>query len=361
MSYPLRSEFHRARKALARSLDSLWPRADFKELSTTLTESVKPPVLDPGPAECPAQAQSFLERWATEEDREEIRKLVVPCTVDPKMGILFVNGKVLWGSSDLPERERNPRFFAHLKTPRRRLPSAILLHHFHGDNYCHFFLYVATKACVAERHGLPDDIPFLVPAKTAETAFFKQAQDLGLFGNRQVIVQGRKEVVAVDEAYVIREFFCDASYFAWIRERLKAPKPVVPGRRVFVLRGKSAANGRAFRNQTAVNDLAAEFGFDLIDPSTLSLKEQVETFSHASVIAGAHGAALTNAIFRAGAPCKIIELFSPEMGGLHYYVISKSLGFDYASQMTLNPEGRAFMATTEVDLNVLRREFENLS
>ncbi|WP_417688649.1 glycosyltransferase family 61 protein [Roseibium sp.] len=309
----------------------------------------------------PDQARSFLHRWSHESDREAILKLNVPCTVDPKMGILFVGGRVLWGSSDLPERERNPRFLAHLKTPQRRLTSAILLHHFHGDNYCHFFLYVAAKVCVADAFGLPADIPFLVPEKTAATRFFKQAQDLGFFGEREVIVQGRKEVVAIDEAYVIRELLGNQGYLASIRDRVGAPEPREPGRRIFVLRGKSAANGRGFRNQDEVNELALDFGFDLIDPSEFSLKEQAEIFSQASVIAGAHGAGLTNILFRSGGSCKVIELFSPQMGGLHYYVMARVLGFDYVSQMTLNPEGREFMATTEVDIPALRAEFAALN
>jgi hypothetical protein len=360
MSYPLRDEFHKLRKAFARSRDRLWPQSSFEDLTTGLVDRTTPPYADPGPAFLPDQAREFLERWSRVSDREAILRLNVPCTVDPKMGILFVRGRVLWGSSDIPDRERNPRFFSHLRQVKRRLPAAILLHHFHGDNYFHFFLYVLSKACVAEMHGLPEDIPFLVPEKTAGTSFFRQALDLGVFGSRKVIVQGRKETVAVDQAYVVRAFFCHKPYFDWMCDRFGIPEPTGTGRRIFVLRGQNAANGRMFRNQEAVDALARRHGFDLVDPSTLSLKEQASLFSQASVIAGAHGAGLTNIIFRRSPPCRIIELFSPEMGSPHYYMLAKELGFDYVSLMTINPEGRAFTASTEVDIAELDRVFSEL-
>ncbi|WP_289036526.1 glycosyltransferase family 61 protein [uncultured Roseibium sp.] len=360
MSYPLRDEFHKARKAVGRTLDGLWPRANFADVTTALTDQQHAPVRDAGPEFLPVQAREFLEHWSTVSDREAILRVDRPCTVDPKMGILFSNGRVMWGSSDIPDRERNPRFFSHLTKAKRRLPAAILLHHFHGDNYFHFFLYVLSKAAVAERHGLPVEIPVLVSEKTANTRFFQQAMDLGVFGERQVLIQGRKETIAVEQAYVIRAFFCHKPYFDWVCDQLDVPAPSGSDRRIFVLRGQNAANGRAFRNQDEVNALAESFSFDLVDPSNLSLKEQIDLFSQASVIAGAHGAALTNILFRRRPPCHIIELFSPTMGSPHYYMLAKELGFVYESLMTLNPQGRAFTASTEVDLDGLKRVFQNL-
>ncbi|MEJ8475053.1 glycosyltransferase family 61 protein [Roseibium algae] len=360
MSYPLRDEFHKARKAIAHAIDRIWPRAQLEAFSTCLTDHRKAPDKDQGPALLPDQAREFLANWSNVSDREAIIRLDWPCTVDPKMGILFVNGRVLWGSSDLPERERSPRFLSHLGNAQKRLPSAILLHHFHGDNYFHFFLYVLSKACVAEMHGLPADIPFLVPEKTAGTVFFQQARSLGVFGNREIIVQGRKETIAVEQAYVVRAFFNHKPYFDWMIDRFGVAKSDEKGRRLFVLRGQSAANGRAFRNQEAVNGLARKYGFELVDPSTLPLEGQIALFNQASVVVGAHGAGLTNIIFSQHLPCKVIELFSPEMGSPHYYMLARELGFDYESLITLNPQGRAFTASTKVDLGALERAFAQL-
>ena len=360
MRYPFRDQFHKARKAVLRSADRLWPSADFGNLAEVLYEQTKPPCLDRGPDVLPDQAREYLQNWSKVRDREAVIRLDVPCTVDPKMGILFASGRVLWGSSDQPDRERTPRFFDHLRKPARQIPKAIPLHHVHGDNYFHFFLYVLSRVCVADRFGLPADIPYLVPEKTTQTSFFKQARELGVFAGRELVVQRRKEVIAVDEVYLTRGFWGHKPYFESLCEHLKVPMPQSAEKRIFVLRGASAANGRAFRNQEAVNHLVEAYGFELVDPSQFSFNQQIEIFSQASVIAGAHGAGLTNMIFRRGTPCKIIELFSPLMGSPQYYMLSKELGFDYTSLMTLNPEGRAFKATTEVDLDQLKSVLEGL-
>ncbi|WP_209015344.1 glycosyltransferase family 61 protein [Roseibium limicola] len=361
MSYPFRDHYHRTRKALGGVLNGLWPRNDFARLAHPLQELRKPIASDAGPAILPDQAKTFLREWATREDTEAVYRMVRPCTVDPKMGILFSQGRVLWGSSDQPERERNPRFFSHVKAPARRFPAAILLHHVHGDNYFHFFLYVLSKAAVADLHDVPGNVPLLVPARTAQTAFFHQAQELGVFGDRKVIVQGKQEVVEVETAYVVRAFFNHRPYYDWICQGLRAGGRPEARRRIFVLRGESAANGRQFRNQQEVNTLAVQHGFELIDPGHLSLREQADIFSEAVVIAGAHGAGLTNLIFRTGTQCHIIELFSPSMGSPHYYMLAKELGFTYQSLMTEDPRGRDFTASTQVDLAALEEAFRRLN
>lgn len=359
MSYPLRDQYHRARKALGRGLNRLWPSGDLAALAVPLMRATRPNEDDAGPAILPDQARQYLADRRGKTEEEAVYRLSVPVTVDPKMGILFHRGRVLWGSSDQPERERNPRFFSHLRKPGRVLSEAVLLHHVHGDNYFHFFLYVLSKAAVAEFAGIPDTIPLLVPEGTARTGFFKRAVEAGVFGKRQLIVQGKRDVVRVETAHVVRVWFNDRRYHGWIAERLR-PEAPSGSRRLFVLRGANAANGRQFRNQDKVSALAQAYGFELVDPAGLDLVQQAALFSTAGVLLGAHGAGLTNLIFRAGAPCHIIELFSPTMGSPQYYMLARELGFTYESQMTLAPEGRGFTATTEVDLAELERALKAL-
>jgi capsular polysaccharide biosynthesis protein len=54
--------------------------------------------------------------------------------------------------------------------------------------------------------------------------------------------------------------------------------------------------------------------FKLIDPSKLSLSQQVEAFSNAEIILGPHGAGLTNIMF-CNPGTKVIEIRSQEQGG----------------------------------------------
>lgn len=357
-NYPFRDTYHAMRKQMIAGFDRVWPQSQFSPLLETLHFETRPPYDDIEPDILPDQAREFLNEWRKVEDIEAIYKVKEPCTVDPKMGILFKKGKVIWGSSDQPSRERSPHFFAHLGSSRRRLPSAILLHHVHGDNYFHFFLYVMNRVRLANLLALPMDIPFLVPARTAGTSWFSQAEELGAFGGRPVVVQGKREVIAVDQPYLVRSYFCHAQCFNWLSEVLGATSGSADETPVFAVRNSDAANGRTFRNQSDINKVAEAFGFKIVDPGSKPLKEQVQLFNAAPVVAGAHGAGLTNLIFRNKNRGALVEIFSPEMGSPHYYMIAREKGFSYQSFFSKAPEGRAFSASTEVDIELLKQNLD---
>lgn len=357
-SYPLRDQYHAFRKALVRGLDRGWPKAELGAFLEPLHLATKAPYADEEPDILPDQARDFLAEWRKTQDVEALYSVRQPCTVDPKMGILFHEGRVLWGSSDQPLRERSPRFLSHLKSGHRTLASAILLHHVHGDNYFHFLLYVMSRVELVDRLGLPKDIPFLVPERTAATSFFKRAKELGAFGAREIVVQGKKEVVHVEKPYLVRAFFCQCRVFDWLADKLGASAPLDDAAPLFVVRRANAANGRTFRNQAEMDDVARSFGFETIDPGDHLLEKQVEIFQNAPIVAGPHGAGLTNILFRRKKPGGLVEIFNPGMGSPHYYMIARERGFSYDSFLAINPVGRAFSASTEVDLGTLRRTIE---
>lgn len=360
MNYPIRDQYHRVRKSLLRTRDSLLPAQASSEILKPVIERRSTPFSFEIDAPMPDQA---LE-WAADRkgicETEGLYQALAPCTADPRIGVLFHNGRVVWGTSDLPERERSPLFLPHRKTPDRTLPQAILLHHVYGDNYFHFFMYIMNKVWLVEQQGLPKTVPFLVNEISANTPFFRQAQEMGAFFGREVVVQKRREIIRIDKAYLSLPYFCRADTMTWIADVFRDAAPQNTGKPVFTLRAGNAANGRMFRNQDEVSMLAERAGFELIDPATLSLKEQADRFTQAPIIAGAHGAALTNMIFRAGAKTSVLELFSPAMGTPHYAMMAHQLGFDYRSAITENPHGRAFTASTEVNLDLLSRQFDEM-
>lgn len=355
MSYPLRASYHRLRKSVLKSRDALWPSARFENIVSPLlqTERIEPDVAIQTPL--PVQAVEGLADYMGQAQTCALFKTNSACTVDPKMGILFDNGRVVWGSTDVPERERSPHFFKHLTKAGKQLPSGILLHHLHGDNYFHFMVYVMSKVWLAEQASLAKEIPFIANTAIAGTRFFQKALELGVFQGRAVLVQPKKDVWQVGEAYLPRPVPIGAEALEWTAGVFRERQMLTDGQPVFALRSKSAANGRTFRNQDDVNNLLEAEGFLVVDPADLDLPKQAELFSQAPIIAGAHGAALTNMLFRAGRPTGVIELFSPGMGSPHYALMARELGFDYTSGITHSPMGRAFTATTEVDLEDLSR------
>lgn len=84
------------------------------------------------------------------------------------------------------------------------------------------------------------------------------------------------------------------------------------GKRIVVSRGSS--NTRRWLNQEECMETLNSLGFKLIDPSNLSLSQQVDAFSNAEIILGPHGAGLTNIMF-CNPGTKVVEIRAQEQGG----------------------------------------------
>ena len=96
-------------------------------------------------------------------------------------------------------------------------------------------------------------------------------------------------------------------YFGFLHEISKKKL-----KRIVVSRGSSTT--RRWLNEDECMEVLNSLGFKLIDPSKMSLLEQINTFSSAEVILGPHGAGLTNLIFSCP-DTKVIKIRSNEQGG----------------------------------------------
>jgi capsular polysaccharide biosynthesis protein len=102
----------------------------------------------------------------------------------------------------------------------------------------------------------------------------------------------------------------------------------VDGRAIYVTRG-GTINNRRVDNEAELMDYLSGRDFDMIDPGTLSVREQIETFAQASMIVGAHSAGLVNLTFAAPGAA-VIELFPS--GGVNtcYWKLAESVpGLEY--------------------------------
>ena len=106
-----------------------------------------------------------------------------------------------------------------------------------------------------------------------------------------------------------------------------APEKPTP-RRVYVSRERTTA--RRIANEAALMDILGEAGFAKVLLEERSVEEQIRLFRGADIVAGAHGAGLTNVLFCAPG-AKLLEFF-PE-GGLHassFMRMASLLDLDYA-------------------------------
>lgn len=81
----------------------------------------------------------------------------------------------------------------------------------------------------------------------------------------------------------------------------------IPGRNLYVTRGIERNNRRVVNEEQLLAELEL-WGFEQIDPSGMSVREQIATFATADLVIAPHGAALANLVF-ASPGATVIELF----------------------------------------------------
>lgn len=114
---------------------------------------------------------------------------------------------------------------------------------------------------------------------------------------------------------------------SWLRQKLlSTSKPSRQDRRIYVTR--RTARRRRVVNESELEPVLRENGFEVVEAEQLSVTDQIRLFSEAGVIIGPHGAGLTNILF-APEGCKILEFFQPSYILASTYKIATCLGQEY--------------------------------
>ena len=356
MEKSFRRRIVHARQSLVRSMEGLYPSVPLEEASRLLHES-RQPWADPRFAgEVPDCLAREYERWLDGVDVAFARRFDGDIGIDPWSGHIFSRGRVVWGSTDYLTdrgRERSPKFLYHRLPGGRRFDAVLSLHHKFDTNYFHFYNNVLAKLWLADRLGLDRDLPVVVSARLGAQPYFRDAVALGVFGRREVVVQGPREVISAGTVFTLKAHDPDPAALEDVLDRFAIPERPEGGRMIFIRRGANAPNLRAFRNQDEVDALLARFGVDTVDPQGLKLADQIALFGASRLVIGAHGAGLTNIIWRRRAPLTLVELFNPTLGSPHYFMYARYLGHGYRCLMNLEPIGKPAFASSLVDLGRL--------
>ena len=99
--------------------------------------------------------------------------------------------------------------------------------------------------------------------------------------------------------------------------------------RLLLLRETAVRNQRIPSSQHALRKRLAPLGFEALDPATLPWEEQVLALRDCSILVGAHGAGMTNLMFRGHEPLHVIEIFPPDKMPPHYYWLASLFGHAY--------------------------------
>ncbi len=100
------------------------------------------------------------------------------------------------------------------------------------------------------------------------------------------------------------------------------------GKKLYISRAK--ANFRKVLNEKDLVKILSGYGFDIVEAEDLSFEQQYQLFSSASLLAGIHGAGLSNCIFMP-ANAKVLELRKRENAttNVAYWHLASSIGQKY--------------------------------
>ena len=199
---------------------------------------------------------------------------------------------------------------------------------FYWQNYYHFFIDTLSQVHIA-KDKVPADVPILVPYYFSDIKYVNEFLKESTFLNgRKIIVQKKNEYYSVKNLYICKDtFYSDSVYDVVASFGSLTEKENNAGRKIFLTRAKHKI--RAITNNEEIEQIATEHGFEIKDTERMSLREQILLFAGTNLIAGVHGAGLTNIIFRNREPMKLLEIFPADTRPDHYRNICTMFNYNY--------------------------------
>ena len=183
--------------------------------------------------------------------------------------------------------------------------SVVSLRHLFEGNYFHFVVDLLGELELLDSSGVDPAIPIVVGSE-AMSGFGKEMLELGQLASRNWIVQERFPVRAKTVIF-LRTYQKSGARSMHLLDLFDLPAADTRrDDRLFLTRPKSV--GRTLANFEEVATVMAANGFKSVVTDSLSVRDQIDMFHNARYVVAAHGAGLTNVIYRRGAPLGVLEL-----------------------------------------------------
>lgn len=270
-------------------------------------------------------------------------------------GLIYSGSRPIFGSTDgLHFDTRSTRPLAMFRRRAREVDQAIVLHSLYEGSYYHFLFDVVPKLEIIDRAGIASTVPVVVTEGLAGKTFFVEAIGLGLFGSRPIIVQGKKEVIAAREMYVVRPDAYTERQLSFPAKRFGSSADPRARDRLYVSRSGKPGTTRQIINEEELVARLRELGFSVIDPGSIPLADQIACFARSSIIVGPHGAGLANILFRYGAPMALVEMInSTKKHHHHFFQISAHCGYFYRATLNNGERGDEQSASACADIDAV--------
>ena len=248
-------------------------------------------------------------------------------------GMLLADVSLEPGQDSYRDPREHSFFQQQSPVPERISGTVVVLSNLHGHkSYFHWLFDVIPRLALLRKSQVPltGDEKYLV--NSLDYTFQSESLALAGVAPRNIICGDSVPYLQADRLIVpsypglsgiVPKWACD-----FLRESMLgdvSPKGA-DGRRIYISRRH--ASRRQVLNEDELTELLQEFGFCIVDPADMSVREQARLFSSASLVVSQHGAGLANLVF-CPEGAAVLELFTPNLMNACYWAVSNLLGIRY--------------------------------
>ena len=233
----------------------------------------------------------------------------------------------------------------------------VSLNGFGTDNYFHFLTDTISQTFLDEH------VPASAAAKVVLSGFAPDQQARFAFIGQAIARAGMP--ASRFQPYDGTMMFCQQLLFpkresgmtpwryAHLRKMLGVVPHTNPTRRLYISR--PGGWRRRIPEEPQIQAMLERYGFEAINPGDLSFEAQIETFRSARIVAGPHGAAMTNAMFMnpGGA---MVELTHEKRVMITFHEVAGAAGLHYAcvvGDMLETPDQPPLFSDFSVNVDVV--------
>ncbi len=238
----------------------------------------------------------------------------------------------------------------------QRYPSVISLRHLWEWNYYHFYLDTIGKLRLFDEAGIPQSTPIVVGRYAMELPFVREVLGRGQLKNRNWIIQDNVHIVA-DEVYYGRTRQSYKHKMDYILDLMEVPESSPQTKeRTFLARSRY----RAIANMDEIAPILKRHGFNVVFAEKLPLEDQIEIFSRTRFLIAAHGAGMTNIIFRRHAPMNVLEVHGKGFVSEDFKLMCREWGFPFDRLACESDEGNQFIADIYIEPEALEAKIDRM-
>ncbi|TAL01268.1 MAG: glycosyltransferase family 61 protein [Rhodospirillaceae bacterium] len=207
----------------------------------------------------------------------------------------------------------------------------VSLNGFGTDNYFHFLTDTLSQFFLHER------IPAMAAARTVLSGFAPSQQARFRFMGEAITRAGLPPerfqpydgtlLLCQQLIFPVRESGATPWRVAHLRKMMGVTPHPNPRRRLYIAR--PGGWRRRIPTEPAIRRMLEGYGFEVIDPGSLSFDGQIEAFREARIVVGPHGAAMTNSVFMSPGGM-MVELTHEKRVIVAFHEIACMAGLGYA-------------------------------